>query len=399
MKINQRTGINIRKKHLKRWPLVRSVTHKNGTKAWLVDTRINGRGERLFFKSRVEADAHADILRTKRMNDGKIGVQISERLRIEALECDERLKPFEATLRQACDFFLKHFKPVGETRTCAAATAELIDIKRKAGKRESYMKGLGWALGKFNKEYGEVKVSEIAQGGIEEWLDEQEFKLATRRAYIRDLGILFAFCNVRGYCSINPVARIEKPMLEDEAPEIFTVDEAAALLHNAAANPDFNLVPILAIGMFAGLRTSEIKALEWREIDFDERVIEVTGKKAKTRQRRLVKISDNLASWLTPYRANSGKIVAGRFRERLADTLIMARAELAQSGKQTALSRWPKNGMRHSFASYHLAYHQNAALAALELGHADTAMLFAHYRNLVRPKEAARYWQIVPQLS
>jgi integrase len=342
----------------------------------LVDTRINGRGERLFFKSRVEADAHADILRTKRMNDGKIGVQISERLRIEALECDERLKPFEATLRQACDFFLKHFKPVGETRTCAAATAELIDIKRKAGKRESYMKGLGWALGKFNKEYGEVKVSEIAQGGIEEWLDEQEFKLATRRAYIRDLGILFAFCNVRGYCSINPVARIEKPMLEDEAPEIFTVDEAAALLHNAAANPDFNLVPILAIGMF-----------------------EVTGKKAKTRQRRLVKISDNLASWLTPYRANSGKIVAGRFRERLADTLIMARAELAQSGKQTALSRWPKNGMRHSFASYHLAYHQNAALAALELGHADTAMLFAHYRNLVRPKEAARYWQIVPQLS
>lgn len=96
-------------------------------------------------------------------------------------------------------------------------------------------------------------------------------------------------------------ARIEMPMLEDEEPEIFTVDEATALLNAAARMPDSHLVPMLGIGLFAGLRTSELKSLDWSEIDFERRVILVTGKKAKTRHRRHVKISDNLSAWLTPH--------------------------------------------------------------------------------------------------
>ena len=37
---------------------------------------------------------------------------------------------------------------------------------------------------------------------------------------------------------------------------------------------------------------------------------------------------------------------------------------------------------------------QNAAATALELGHHDSRITFAHYRELVKPKEAARFWQI-----
>jgi hypothetical protein len=50
----------------------------------------------------------------------------------------------------------------------------------------------------------------------------------------------------------------------------------------------------------------------------------------------------------------------------------------------------------HGFASYHLAHFKNAAATALELGHHDSRITFAHYRELVRPKEAERYWQIKP---
>jgi hypothetical protein len=32
----------------------------------------------------------------------------------------------------------------------------------------------------------------------------------------------------------------------------------------------------------------------------------------------------------------------------------------------------------------------------LELGHHDSRITFAHYRELVKPKEAARYWDIKP---
>ncbi|MHA3774764.1 tyrosine-type recombinase/integrase [Verrucomicrobiota bacterium sgz303538] len=363
----------------------------------MVDTRIAGKGERLYFKTKIEADIKAEQLRTKRQNEGTSGVQIPDRLRVEALECDQRLKAVGATLREATEFFLKHVKPVSGTRTCHQAAEELLEAKRKAGKRESYLKGLGWALGAFNRSFGETKTSEITQDDIEEWLDEQEFKLATRRAYIRDLGILFNFSVDRGYSAANAVARIEKPVLEDEPPEIFTVLEAETLLRVAAFMSELSLVPVLAIGLFAGLRTSELRALDWSEVDLEERIIEVKGKKAKTRQRRLVKISDNLLAWLKPHSMTSGSVVNGRFRERLGNAVAQARTRLRDSGDQKSLGKWPKNGMRHSFASYHLALHQNAALTALELGHADTTMLFAHYRNLVKPKEAARYWEIMPE--
>jgi integrase len=57
---------------------------------------------------------------------------------------------------------------------------------------------------------------------------------------------------------------------------------------------------------------------------------------------------------------------------------------------------WPDNALRHSFASYQLAHFKNAAATALELGHHDSRITFAHYRELVRPKEAERYWNIRP---
>jgi hypothetical protein len=50
--------------------------------------------------------------------------------------------------------------------------------------------------------------------------------------------------------------------------------------------------------------------------------------------------------------------------------------------------------MRHSFVSYRLAT-QNAPQTALESGH-DQAVSFAHYQELVKPKDAERYFNIRP---
>lgn len=57
---------------------------------------------------------------------------------------------------------------------------------------------------------------------------------------------------------------------------------------------------------------------------------------------------------------------------------------------------WPSNACRHSFASYHLAMNQDAAATALQLGHANTAVLFQHYRELATPETAKAYFDIAP---
>jgi integrase len=55
---------------------------------------------------------------------------------------------------------------------------------------------------------------------------------------------------------------------------------------------------------------------------------------------------------------------------------------------------WPNNALRHSFASYYLAHFKRAGAAelALEMGHTNTNLVFQHYRQLVKPNEAKRYW-------
>jgi integrase len=57
-----------------------------------------------------------------------------------------------------------------------------------------------------------------------------------------------------------------KPKIVDAEPEFFTVDELDALL-NAAQSIQRSVVPMLAIGAFAGLRDSEIERLDWSELD------------------------------------------------------------------------------------------------------------------------------------
>lgn len=60
------------------------------------------------------------------------------------------------------------------------------------------------------------------------------------------------------------------------------------------------------------------------------------------------------------------------------------------------LKYWPPNALRHSFASYFLAHFQDAARLALELGHTSQDLIFRHYRELVKPAQAAKYWDIRP---
>ena len=45
---------------------------------------------------------------------------------------------------------------------------------------------------------------------------------------------------------------------------------------------------------------------------------------------------------------------------------------------------------------YHLAHFKDAAALALELGHTDAGIVFQHYREIVKPKEAEKYWNLVP---
>ena len=140
--------------------------------------------------------------------------------------------------------------------------------------------------------------------------------------------------------------------------------------------------------MFAGLRRAEIQRLDWSEVDFESNLIEVKAEKSKTATRRHVKIEPNLREWLLPHRKLKGSVTPGKWQFRV---------QLEKTHERAGITDWPDNALRHSFASYHLAHFKNAASTALELGHHDSRVTFAHYRELVKPKDAERFWNIKPQ--
>jgi integrase len=158
------------------------------------------------------------------------------------------------------------------------------------------------------------------------------------------------------------------------------------LLFAAELQRDLELVPVIAVGLFAGLRMSEIKQLDWSKIDFEHRVIDVDASIAKTRQQRNVDMCDALVAWLLPYARAEGPIFPTGFRKKMG-----------QLRKLAGITRWPVNGLRHSYGSYSVVHYQNPNMTALQMGHATTDTLFRHYRNYrIRKRDAEAYWKIFP---
>jgi integrase len=117
-------------------------------------------------------------------------------------------------------------------------------------------------------------------------------------------------------------------------------------------------------------------------------LLEVTAAKSKSARRRFVDIQPNLARWLQPHTRLSGNVTPPNFRE------------LLDAARQAAgIDEWPQNALRHSFASYHLAHFKDQNALALQLAHTKSDLAFQHYRQVVKPKQAERYWKIVPAVA
>ena len=247
-------------------------------------------------------------------------------------------------------------------------------------------------------------MASISVGEINAWL--RDFKPFNRNGFRLRLSALFSYSIERGWCHKNPVAEVKKVKASAQI-GILAPEQFAKLLETA----NEETLPYWLIGGFAGLRRSEIERLEWKDVRFDSGLIEVPALKSKTASRRFVKIQPSLAAWLNPYKNRTGEVCPPDLRyllelDRLTAGLWKPTAyglkQLKQKGIEIDpnnfkhLKSWPNNGLRHSFASYHLAQFGDAARLALELGHADQELLFRHYRELVIPDQAAKYWDIHP---
>jgi integrase len=362
--------------------LTLTKTKVNGRRYYCVTTpKLGGGRNRRFFKDKVEAETFMQFAKVQQENYGTAALSIPDALRVEAIECCELLQPFGATLRDAAKFYAAHLKAVTGSRKIREVVADLLAARAADGMSPRYLGDLRVRLGRFALSFGEEMIAGISASRIDEWLRGLGVGAVTRNTFRRRLAVLFNFAKRRGYVTENPVADVERAKEREAEIEILSVGQVARLLESASSD----MLPFWAIGAFAGLRRAEIERLTWSEVDFDADMIEVKASKSKTASRRLVTIQPNLRAWLAPYRTRIGRVCPVNLKRKIND-------DRERAGLRAG---WPQNALRHSFGSYYLAQFNDAAKLALEMGNSP-ATIFRHYRQLVKPKQAERYWKIAP---
>jgi integrase len=351
---------------------------------FVLDLRAFGRG-RKFFRTRVEAEAERMRQKTALERHGREAIGLPKHELSDFIRTRERLAVHEKTITHAADFYLDYLERVRRCKTTVAQLAsEVIEAKRRDGMSAAYLADLRKRLGHFGRDFGNQSVAAVTVEEIDDWLRALKLSPKSRANYRANIGVLFSYAVKRRMLDFNPVLHTAKPKLLDNPPEIFNVDQLRRLLE-AAQTQGPDVLPMLAIGGFAGLRDAEIKRLEWSEVDLARGHIEVKAAKAKSARRRIVSIQPNLSAWLRPYNGRRGYVVPSGNRKKLD-----------RVRKTAGLTKWPKNGLRHSFASYRLAAINDAPRVSAELGHTSPQMLYSTYRELVLPSEAERYWKITP---
>ena len=292
-------------------------------------------------------------------------------------------------------------------RTFTAVLDQVLAAKRGSGVTERHLRDIKQKAGRFAEDFGERPLASIERAEIREWLATLRVRAEETRAtrvgepltaesrncYRRVLGLVFGFALREGYISFNPIAAVETAKGVAGAIGIFTPDETRRLLHAArehrfdesgAESELSSILPAVAIGFFAGLRPEETLPLQWSQIDRENRQIDITKGKTAAARPRFVPINDTLFAWLEPYRTAEGRVCPAS----LWRTLKKIR-------RKAGITHWPKDVLRHSFASHKLPLEPDIHVLAAIMGN-SVEVIHKHYRRPVRVEDAKEFFAILP---
>ena len=363
--------------------------YRNGRRMRKMFTDLeSAKKEALFVAQRIQSGMqHVTDLKPHERDSFKAAEALLEKLGIPlyaAVEDYVRARTLAGTesLSVMATEYGKMFGNIVRRATVPEVVAELLKIREQDGASTKYLGQLRTTLNRLAAKFP-GPILEVTGPDVDAWLRSLDIVAVTRNSMLRCIKVLFTFAKAQNYLpdeKNTAVEQMQQVRVKSEDTTIFTPEEMAKLLHHAP--PD--LVPILAIGAFAGIRMAELERLDWKAVDLERKFIEIRAGQAKTASRRVIPISDNLAAWLTPLE-RKGKIV--RTKELQTHVPALARALKME---------WPRNVLRDSFISYRIAIVQSADQVALEAGN-SASIIFKHYRELTTPEVAEKWFAILPR--
>lgn len=212
---------------------------------------------------------------------------------------------------------------------------------------------------------GQRRLRDITPAQADDWTTGLAGAPHTRRGHLLRARRIFARAVDRGELRENPFDRItiRVPRISRK-PVDLTEQDVAALVANATS-PEW--ARAIGLAAYAGLRLSQIRRLEWRDVDIEGRriVVRAPGGRATTKEHtHTAKIEPELAAILADARDPDGPRVAPISASNVRRNIdaIAARAGVAPWGK-------PMHGLRSWCAVWLKGRGYPAAVVAAWLGH------------------------------
>lgn len=192
---------------------------------------------------------------------------------------------------------------------------------------------------------------------------------------------VFSTAMKRGWCDVNPVARVEVPRIVEQRIEILQTSEIERLVSTARQYLGGRCLAAVGMMLYAGIRPHEVARLSWEQVDIEGGSIAILPQHSKTGGARSVTIHPPLRRLLAGCAAVGERICPPQW--------LLHWRELR---RKAGFTSWIPDVLRHTFASYHLRHFHSYTELQYETGHRDSSLLRTRYVNMSRAQNAAAFW-------
>lgn len=309
----------------------------------------------------------------------------------------------DVSFKDIWDFWQKHHKTRISIKVWQACNNYIKDMRINAKASEEHIRHVVRILEKFCEVFGENLLTNITRKDLEKWLNALPYSPVTKKNYRSTIRASFTYFENNDYIDKNIAKALPCPAIIKEEIKFLSIKDAENLLR-ANEKHDPEVCGLLALGLFAGMRDSAIPRVAYKEISFGKGILTPADKTKKGRRNYIENLPDNLWAWLKLTKPETFEWCERKWKKRKetayrrAGLLVNASdvKKLAKKGIKASKKFPPKNAIRHSFASYHVAWKRNFQDTALIMSHRDTNILFEHYRGNATEVEAKKYFNIYP---
>jgi integrase len=286
----------------------------------------------------------------------------------------------------------EHLRAAGRVpcdKSVADAATEFngaIDARLAAGDlSKGYHCHIKQKVGIFADTFGANRLDGVTAEDIEEWIDDLGFEAnGTFNMYRKAVRTMYQHF---GKLVKNPCDDIPARSETIGSVAVLTIQQTAQLFAYAQLHHK-DALGRLALEAFAGLRFSSAFRLEKKDINFVDRGILLPAHKMKTGRRHYIDgLPENLWDWLAATNDACWAMESSDWMHLKSQLFTDAKVP------------HPRNCLRHSFCTYHVAAYKDPGLTSTILCHRNQQKLWSNYRGNSTRADGQLYFTVTPKTA